>query len=121
MRCRLDAIELGDKASIPRGLHELRLGDGVNGGLPGNDGAHTICSGDTELLLLFIIIFSLPSCNDSMFIRCKSLDTDDEIDADRSRYERSIDRRRTDKSNGVVLPSLIIGEGKNCDWFKIPK
>lgn len=47
-----------------------------------------------------------------MFIRCKSLDTDDEIDAERSLYERSIDKRRTDKSNGVVLPSLIEEEGK---------
>lgn len=92
---------------MPRGLHELRFGDGVNGGLPGNDGAHTICSGDTELLL-FNSIFSFPSFNDSKLIRCKSLETDDDIDAERSRYERSTDRRRTDKSNGVVLPSLKI-------------
>lgn len=106
---RLVARELGDRARIPRGLHELRLGDGVNGGEPGNDGAHTICSGDVELLL-FSKRFSLPSFRTSIFTRCKSPDTEDEIDAERSRYERSTDNRRTDKSNGVVLPSLMINE-----------
>lgn len=91
---------------MPRGLHELRFGDGVNGGLPGNDGAHTICSGEPELLL-FNKRFSFPSFSVSIFIRCKSPDIDDEIDAERSLYARSIDIRRTDKSNGVVFPSLF--------------
>lgn len=90
---------------MPRGLHELRFGDGVSGGLPGNDGAHTICSGEAELLL-FNNKFSFPSFKASMLMRCKSPDTDDEIDADRSLYERSTDNRRTDKSNGVVLLKL---------------
>lgn len=53
---------------MPRGLHEFRFGDGVNGGLPGNDGAHTICSGDVELLL-FKRTFSFPSVNASALIR----------------------------------------------------
>lgn len=98
----LEARELGDIARIPRGLTELRLGDGVNGGLPGNDGAHTICSGDAELLL-FNKRFSFPSFK-SIFIRCKSPDIEDEIDAERSLYA---DNRRTDKSSGVVFPSLV--------------
>lgn len=93
----------------PRGLVELRglcrFGDGVVDGLPGSDGAHTICSGDVELLL-FNSRFSLPSCNGSAFRRCKSPEMDDEIDVERSRNGRSIDGRRTDRSNGVVLPSL---------------
>lgn len=92
---------------MPLGLLELRFGEGVNGGLPGNDGAHTICSGDPELLL-FNNKFSFPSFNESMFMRCKSPDIDDEIDAERSRYARSIESRRTDRSNGVVFPSLRI-------------
>lgn len=57
-------MELGDAANMPRGLCELLFGDGVNGGLPGNDGAHTICSGVTELLS--IDRFSLPSIIMSM-------------------------------------------------------
>lgn len=32
----------------PRGLCDRRFGDGVSGGLPGNEGAHTICSGLTD-------------------------------------------------------------------------
>lgn len=103
---RLDDNELGDIVKMPRGLHEFRFGDGVNGGLPGNDGAHTICSGDTELLL-FNKTFSFPSFRASIFIRCKSPDTDDEIDVERSLYARSMENRRTDRSNGVVLPSLL--------------
>lgn len=91
--------------NIPRGLQELRFGDGVSGGLPGKDGAHTICSGDAELLL-FNKRFSLPSFKTSIPSRCISPETDDEIDAERSLYERSTDKRRTDKSNGVVFPSL---------------
>lgn len=90
----------------PRGLLALRFGDGVNGGLPGRDGAHTICSGDAAESPLFTERFSLPSIMTSM--RCKSLDTDDDSDAERSRNGngKSDDKRRTDKSSGVVLPSL---------------
>lgn len=88
----------------PRGLLALRLGDGVNGGLPGNDGAQTICSGDAAESPLFTERFSLPSIIASM--RCKSPDIDEDNDAERSRNGKSDDRRRTDKSSGVVLPSL---------------
>lgn len=94
-------------AMSPRGLLALRFGDGVNGGLPGNDGAHTICSGDAAESPLFTERFSLPSTIASM--RCKSPDTDDDSDAERSRNGKSDERRRTDKSNGVVLPSLFVG------------
>jgi hypothetical protein len=44
---------------LPRGLCERRFGDGVSGGLPGSDGAHTICSGVMESPLTDR--FSLPS------------------------------------------------------------
>lgn len=68
---------------MPRGLIELRLGDGVSGGLPGSDGAHTICSGVTESLLTDK--FSLPSIKESMLLLWLSLDIEDDIDAERSR------------------------------------
>lgn len=89
----------------PRGLLALRFGDGVNGGLPGSDGAHTICSGDAAESPLLIERFSLPSSVASL--RCKSPDTDDDSDAERSRSGKSEERRRTDRSSGVVLPSLL--------------
>jgi hypothetical protein len=55
-----DVDEFGDiDTLLPRGLCERRFGDGVNGGLPGNDGAHTICSGVMESPLTER--FSLPS------------------------------------------------------------
>lgn len=43
------------------GLLERRLGDGVSGGLPGSDGAHTICSGVPPASLPATLTFSLPS------------------------------------------------------------
>lgn len=43
----------------PRGLCERRFGEGVSGGLPGSDGAQTICSGVIESPLTDM--FSLPS------------------------------------------------------------
>lgn len=100
---------------IPRGLLAQRFGDGVNGGLPGNDGAHTICSGDAAESPLFTERFSFPSIMTSM--RCKSPDTDDDRDAERSRMGKSDDKRRTDKSSGVVLPSLNSKE--NLFFWKI--
>lgn len=96
-------MRFGDAANIPRGLCELRLGDGVSGGLPGNDGAHTICSGVTELLSMDR--FSLPSIIRSMLTppRICSPETLDENELARSRCNwSSVDNRRTDKSNGVV-------------------
>lgn len=44
---------------LPRGLCERRFGEGVSGGLPGSEGAQTICSGVIESPL--IDMFSLPS------------------------------------------------------------
>lgn len=96
-------IEFGDAASIPRGLCELLFGDGVSGGLPGSDGAHTICSGVTELLSMER--FSLPSIIMSMLRRPCSPDKHDENDMDRSLWlcgNISDDNRRTDRSNGIV-------------------
>lgn len=62
--CRLDSVD-GDIVRTLRGLIDARglcrFGDGVVDGLPGNDGAHTICSGDADVLL-FSSKFSLPSC-----------------------------------------------------------
>lgn len=91
---------------MPRGLIEFRLGDGVSGGLPGNDGAQTICSGVIESLLTDR--FSLPSISESMLFLWWSLDIEDDIDAERSRCKKSPDRRRTDRSNGVVVCSLSL-------------
>lgn len=118
--CRLDSVD-GDIVRTLRGLIDARglcrFGDGVVDGLPGNDGAHTICSGDADVLL-FSSKFSLPSCRLSALWRCKSPEIEDEIDAERSRNGRSTDDRRTDKSNGVVLPSLI-RKKKTIVSFKI--
>jgi hypothetical protein len=64
-----DDVEFGEIDTVlPRGLFERRFGEGVNGGLPGNEGAQTICSGVTEESPL-TDKFSLPSIIESNSIR----------------------------------------------------
>lgn len=66
--CEWDVDELGEMETLlPRGLCERRFGDGVSGGLPGSDGAQTICSGVIESPLTDK--FSLPSIMASNSIR----------------------------------------------------
>lgn len=84
---------MGDIGAELRGLFERRFGDGVNGGLPGRDGAQTICSGvtespETEKFSLLSRRFS-KSMRTSCFI------------IDLSCRERPGDRRRTERSNGA--------------------
>jgi hypothetical protein len=68
MRMGWDVDELGDiETLLLRGLFDRRLGEGVSGGLPGNEGAQTICSGVMESPLTDI--FSFPSIIASNSIR----------------------------------------------------
>lgn len=78
-------IELFGDTEIepPRGLCERRFGDGVSGGLPGSEGAHTICSGVTDSLP--IERFSLCSIMVSMSRRLLSFELMDEKEKIRSR------------------------------------
>ena len=82
---------------LPLGLFDRRFGDGVSGGLPGRDGAQTMCSGVTESPLTER--FSLPSIKLSNSIRkCSAEMADDKLN------ERSLtpgDILLTDRSNGV--------------------
>lgn len=68
--------------STPRELCAICLGDGEWPGLPGSDGAHTICSGVDALLSNDT--FSLPSSN---WVRSDSGSSDkfDEMESERSR------------------------------------
>lgn len=93
--CGVD--EFGDiDTLLPRGLFDRR--DGVNGGLPGSDGAQTICSGVIESPLTDK--FSLPSIIESNSILKCSAEIADEIDRLRSREFGVL--RRTERSKGVV-------------------
>lgn len=67
----------------PRGLCDRRFGDGVSGGLPGSEGAHTICSGVTDSLP--IERFSFCSIMASMSRRLLSFEFMDENEKIRSR------------------------------------
>lgn len=68
IRSEWDVEEFGEMETLlPRGLCKRRLGDGVRGGLPGNEGAHTICSGVIESPLTDK--FSFPSIIASNSIR----------------------------------------------------
>jgi hypothetical protein len=97
--------EFGDiDTLLPRGL--LDLLDGVNDGLPGSDGAQTICSGVTESPLTDK--FSFPSIIESNSIRNCSADMAEDIDKLRSREFGDV--RRTDKSNGVVDSRLFFNK-----------
>lgn len=80
-----DGIELFGETEIepPRGLCDRRLGDGVSGGLPGSEGAQTICSGVTDSLP--IERFSLCSIMTSMSRRLFSFELMDEKENMRSR------------------------------------
>lgn len=71
----------------------------MSGGLPGNDGAHTICSGVTESPLTDK--FSLLSIRFSNSIRKCSDEIADANDNDRSRKDSAGEKRRTDRSRGV--------------------
>lgn len=63
-----DVDELDDiETLLLRGLLERRLGEGVSGGLPGSEGAQTICSGVIDSPLTDI--FSFPSIIASNSIR----------------------------------------------------
>lgn len=63
-----DDVEFGEiDTLLPRGLFERRLGEGVNEGLPGKEGAQTICSGVSESPLTDK--FSFPSIIMSNSIR----------------------------------------------------
>lgn len=84
----------------PRGLCDLRLGDGVKGGLPGKEGAQTICSGVKESPLTDK--FSLPSMRASNSIRSCSAEIAEDRERLRSRDPDPGDSLRTDKSSGVV-------------------
>lgn len=106
MRSEWDVDELGEMDTLlPRGLCERRFGDGVRGGLPGSDGAQTICSGVIESPLTDK--FSLPSIIASNSIRNWSADIADDSDRLRSRELEPGDIRRTDKSNGVEVSRLL--------------
>jgi hypothetical protein len=101
--CEVD--ELGDiETLLPRGLFDRR--EGVNGGLPGSEGAHTICSGVTEESPL-TDTFSFPSIIVSNSMRKCSAEIADERDKLRSREFDAGDRRRTERSNGVVTASRL--------------
>jgi hypothetical protein len=101
-----DVDELGDmEMLLPRGLLERR--EGVSGGLPGNEGAHTICSGVTEESPL-TDLFSLPSIIVSNSIRKCSAEIADESDRLRSREFDAGDMRRIERSNGVVAASRLL-------------
>jgi hypothetical protein len=68
IRSEWDVDEFGEiETLLPRGLCERRFGDGVRGGLPGSEGAHTICSGVMESPLTDR--FSFPSIIASNSIR----------------------------------------------------
>lgn len=68
MRSECDVDEFGEiDTLLPRGLRDRRLGEGVSGGLPGSEGAQTICSGVIESPLTDK--FSLPSIIASNSIR----------------------------------------------------
>lgn len=99
-------MAIGDMDALPAlGLLLLRFGEGVSGGLPGSDGAQTICSGVTESSLTDK--FSLLSIKHSNSARNCSLDIRDANDNDRSRRVKAGDNRLTDKSKGVVVVSLL--------------
>lgn len=102
-----DEVEFGEiETVLPRGLFERRFGEGVNGGLPGNEGAQTICSGVTESPLTDK--FSFPSIILSNSIRNWS-DMADERERLRSRAEFEFigEIRRTERSKGVVEVSRL--------------
>lgn len=117
IRSEWDVDEFGEiDTLLPRGLFERRLGEGVNGGLPGNEGAQTICSGVIESPLTDK--FSLPSIIASNSIRNWSADIADESDRLRSREFEPGDIRRTDKSKGVDV-SLLWKEEKLTIKFTV--
>lgn len=101
-----DDAEFGEiDTLLPRGLFELRLGEGVSDGLPGSEGAQTICSGVIESPLTDK--FSFPSIIVSNSIRNWS-DMADESERLRSRFALEFigDVRLTDKSKGVDVSRL---------------
>lgn len=99
--------ELGEmEMLLPRGLCDRRLGDGVRGGDPGNEGAHTICSGVIESPLTDR--FSLPSIIASNSMRNWSAEIADESERLRSREFEPGDIRRTERSRGVEVSLLEI-------------
>jgi hypothetical protein len=100
IECEVD--ELGEiDTLLPRGLCDRRLGDGVSGGLPGSDGAHTICSGVIESPLTDK--FSFPSAVSNSMRNCSADITDE---SDRLRSLELGDVRLTDKSSGVDVSRL---------------
>lgn len=92
----------------PRGLGGARcLGDGEWPGLPGREGAQTICSGSDALLSTDM--FSLPS--KWTLSESGSSEKLDDTDSERARdgFEKPVGRC-TDKSRGVVIVVLFLIE-----------
>lgn len=80
----------------------------MSGGLPGKDGAHTICSGVTESPLTDR--FSLLSIRFSNSIRKCSDEIADANDKDLSRNDKAGEKRRTDRSRGV--PGSLVSKNQ---------
>lgn len=93
------AADAGDGDSMLRGLWSVSFGDGVCGGLPGKEGAQTICSGET---VHWFTLYSLRLSTDKRPGDRAHPETDEEMESARSRLsKRSVDGRRTERSNGL--------------------
>lgn len=115
MSSEWDVDEFGEiETLLPRGLCERRLGDGVSGGLPGNEGAQTICSGVIESPLTER--FSLPSIIASNSMRNWSAEIADDSDKLRSREFEPGDIRRTERSSGVDVSRLLGKQDSRLDF-----
>lgn len=84
----------------------------MSGGLPGKDGAQTICSGVTESPLTDK--FSLLSIRFSNSMRKCSDEIADANDKDLSRKDNAGENRRTDRSSGVDGSLLINKRNRSC-------
>lgn len=101
--------ELGERLwLLTRGLFDLLLGDGVNGGLPGRDGAQTICSGVAAESLPATLIFSLPSMSSRSNPIGISLSPEMAEEKDNERSLCCLEENlRIERSNGIVRSDLL--------------